>query len=164
MRPVKSSHKDTKSTKSRSVLPVAFVSWCLGVRPASRPVKSSHKDTKSTKSRSVLPVVFVSWCLGVRLALRPVKSSHKDTKSTKSKARNQYGNRIVEASFWANGCLSTMACGDMLTTLAEGRTLAEAAAITPEELIAALDGLPLNGRHCAELSVETLREAIASVG
>lgn len=72
------------------------------------------------------------------------------------------GNRIVEASFWADGCLSTMACGDMLTTLAEGRTLAEAAAITPEELIAALDGLPLNSRHCAELSVETLREAITS--
>lgn len=71
-------------------------------------------------------------------------------------------NRIAEASFWADGCLSTMACGDMLTTLAQGMTLAEAAAITPEELIAALDGLPYKSHHCAELSVETLREAIAS--
>jgi nitrogen fixation NifU-like protein len=72
------------------------------------------------------------------------------------------GDRIVEAAFWADGCLSTMACGDMLTTLAQGMKLAEAVAITPEELIAALDGLPYKSHHCAELSVETLREALAS--
>jgi nitrogen fixation NifU-like protein len=70
--------------------------------------------------------------------------------------------RITEASFWADGCLSTMACGDMLTTMARGMALEDAAAITPEELIAALDGLPFKSHHCAELSVETLREAIAS--
>lgn len=69
-------------------------------------------------------------------------------------------NRVAEASFWADGCLSTMACGDMLTTLVQGMTLDEAARITPEELIAALDGLPFKSHHCAELSVETLREAI----
>ncbi len=72
------------------------------------------------------------------------------------------GDRITEASFWADGCLSTMACGDMLTTLARGMALEDAAAITPEELIAALDGLPFKSHHCAELSVETLREAIAN--
>lgn len=72
------------------------------------------------------------------------------------------GGRIAEATFWADGCLSTMACGDMLTTMAQGMTLQEAAAITPEELIAALDGLPFSSHHCAELSVETLQEAIAN--
>jgi nitrogen fixation protein NifU and related proteins len=70
--------------------------------------------------------------------------------------------RITEASFWADGCLSTIACGDVLTTMARGMSLEAAAAITPEELIAALDGLPYKSHHCAELSVETLREAIAS--
>ena len=72
------------------------------------------------------------------------------------------GNRIAEASFWADGCLSTMACGDMLTTMVQGMKLEEAVAITPNELIAALDGLPYKSQHCAELSVETLREAIAN--
>ncbi len=71
------------------------------------------------------------------------------------------GNRIAEASFWADGCLSTMACGDMLTTLVQGKTLEEAAAIMPEELIAALGGLPFSSHHCAELSIETLQEAFA---
>ena len=70
--------------------------------------------------------------------------------------------RIAEAAFWADGCLSTMACGDMITTMARGISLQDAAAITPEELIAALDGLPYKSHHCAELSVETLREAIAN--
>lgn len=71
------------------------------------------------------------------------------------------GDQIQAATFWADGCLSTMACGDMLTTLAQGRSLTDAAAITPEELIAALDGLPFKSHHCAELSIETLREALA---
>jgi len=74
------------------------------------------------------------------------------------------GDCIAEASFWADGCLSTMACGDMLTTMAAGKSLADAAAITPEQLIAALDGLPFKSHHCAELSVETLQEAIARCG
>ncbi len=74
------------------------------------------------------------------------------------------GDHIAEASFWADGCLSTMACGDMLTTMVTSKSLADAAAITSEALIAALDGLPFKSHHCAELSVETLQEAIASCG
>lgn len=72
------------------------------------------------------------------------------------------GDRITDTSFWADGCLSTMASGDMLTTLVRGMTLEEAVAVTPEALIAALDGLPYKSQHCAELSVDTLREAIAT--
>jgi nitrogen fixation NifU-like protein len=74
------------------------------------------------------------------------------------------GSRITQATFWADGCLSTMACGDMLTTMARGMSVEDAMAITPEELITALDGLPFKSQHCAELSVETLREAIAGRG
>ena len=72
------------------------------------------------------------------------------------------GDRIVEATFWADGCLSTMACGDMLTTMVRGLSLEAATTISPEELINALDGLPYKSQHCAELSVETLRDAIDS--
>jgi nitrogen fixation NifU-like protein len=72
------------------------------------------------------------------------------------------GDRIAEATFWADGCVSTMACGDMLTTLVRGMTLENAMKITREELLSALDGLPYKSHHCAELSVETLREAVVS--
>jgi len=68
--------------------------------------------------------------------------------------------RITEAGFWADGCISTMACGDMLTGMVRNMTPAEALAVTAEALIPALDGLPYKSQHCAELSVETLRKAL----
>ena len=70
------------------------------------------------------------------------------------------GAHIAEATFWADGCLSTMACGDMLMTLVQGKPLEDALEIAPEMVISALDGLPFNSHHCAELSVETFREAV----
>jgi nitrogen fixation NifU-like protein len=72
------------------------------------------------------------------------------------------GQRIVKAAFMTDGCGATIACGSMVTQLVENRSLEEAAAITPEELTQALDGLPEEHAHCAVLAVNTLREAIAS--
>lgn len=74
------------------------------------------------------------------------------------------GQRIVKAAFITDGCGATVACGSMLTQLVEGRSLEEAAAVTPEDLIQALDGLPEDHAHCAVLAVDTLRAAIASCG
>jgi nitrogen fixation NifU-like protein len=42
----------------------------------------------------------------------------------------------------------------------QGMSLKEASGIRPENLIAALDGLPEENVHCAELAVSTLRTAI----
>jgi nitrogen fixation NifU-like protein len=72
------------------------------------------------------------------------------------------GQRIVKAAFMTDGCGPTIACGSMLTQMVEDRSVEEAAAITPEELTQALDGLPEEHAHCAVLAVNTLREAIAS--
>jgi nitrogen fixation NifU-like protein len=70
--------------------------------------------------------------------------------------------RIEEATFMTDGCGPTVACGSVLTTMARGMSLDEASEITPENLIAALDGLPEESVHCAELAVSTLQEAIAN--
>jgi Mrp family chromosome partitioning ATPase/NifU-like protein involved in Fe-S cluster formation len=70
------------------------------------------------------------------------------------------GEVIQEAQFITDGCKATIACGGMLTRLIRAKTLAEAQGITPDDLIAALDGLPEDHEHCAELAVNTLREAI----
>lgn len=71
------------------------------------------------------------------------------------------GEGIVKAAFMTDGCGATVACGSMLTQMVEGKSLEEAAAITPEALIRALDGLPEEHVHCALLAVSTLRAAIA---
>ena len=70
------------------------------------------------------------------------------------------GETIQEARFTTDGCGATIACGSMLTRLARTKTLVEAQKIKSEELIAALEGLPENHEHCAELAVNTLHQAI----
>jgi nitrogen fixation NifU-like protein len=71
------------------------------------------------------------------------------------------GDVIREAAFLTDGCGPSVACGSKLTTRICGMTLEQASSFRPEDLIAALDGLPDESAHCAELAVSTLREAIA---
>lgn len=70
------------------------------------------------------------------------------------------GDVIQEARFTTDGCGATIACGAMVTRMAQAKTLETAQQITPEEVIAALDGLPEDHVHCAQLAVNTLRQAI----
>jgi nitrogen fixation NifU-like protein len=71
------------------------------------------------------------------------------------------GGNIQEAAFMTDGCGPSVACGSMLTTMVQGIALDEANRLNPEELLAALDGLPEDSAHCATLAVDTLRRAIA---
>jgi nitrogen fixation NifU-like protein len=68
--------------------------------------------------------------------------------------------RIEIASFMTDGCGPTVACGSMLTKMAEGKRLEEAATIEAADVSAALDGLPPEHVHCATLAVYTLQEAM----
>jgi nitrogen fixation NifU-like protein len=60
--------------------------------------------------------------------------------------------RIAEARFRTRGCVAAMACSSLLTELLRGRTLAEARAITPEQLSEALGGLTQATFHAAQLA------------
>jgi nitrogen fixation NifU-like protein len=72
------------------------------------------------------------------------------------------GERIKEARFMTDGCGPSVACGSMLTAMVQRMSLEEAGGVRPEDLIAALDGLPQESVHCAELAVTTLCQAIDS--
>ena len=71
------------------------------------------------------------------------------------------GEKIRAATFMTDGCGPTVACGSMLTRMVVGKSLEDAGKILPEDLLKALDGLPEENVHCAELAVNTLQEAIA---
>jgi nitrogen fixation NifU-like protein len=73
------------------------------------------------------------------------------------------GSVIQEATFLTDGCGPSVACGNMITTMAHGLPMVEAQAISPDDLIRALDGLPDESVHCAELAVQALRQALANV-
>ncbi len=70
--------------------------------------------------------------------------------------------RVEEARFRALGCSGTIAACSAATELVRGRPVAEAAALSPADVEAALDGLPEERAHCAPLVVEALRRALAA--
>jgi len=74
------------------------------------------------------------------------------------------GARIEKATFMTDGCGPTVACGSMVTQMAAGKTLEEAAALEAAEVIIALDGLPAEHIHCATLAVNALHQAISDCG
>lgn len=67
---------------------------------------------------------------------------------------------ISEISFLTDGCGPSVSCGSMLTTMVQGKTLAQARNVEPRDLVIALGGLPEESTHCAFLAVHTLQEAI----
>ena len=70
------------------------------------------------------------------------------------------GDTISEATFMTDGCGPTLACGSVLTAMIRGMSMDAAGHLFPEDLIAALDGLPEESAHCAALAVSTLQNAI----
>jgi nitrogen fixation NifU-like protein len=62
-------------------------------------------------------------------------------------------NSIHSVSFITDGCINTHACANCVAFLAEGKSIAEAWEITPEDVIDFLETLPEENFHCAELAV-----------
>ena len=67
---------------------------------------------------------------------------------------------IAEARFWTSGCSTTIASGSMVTEMARGKAVAQAQKISQQDVLTALDGLPEESEHCAELAANSLKEAI----
>ena len=68
--------------------------------------------------------------------------------------------QIQEATFWTDGCGTTIAAGSMTTELAKGKTAGDALKVTQQEVLDALGGLPEESEHCALLATNTLKEAV----
>ena len=67
---------------------------------------------------------------------------------------------IKEATFWTDGCGTTIAAGSMITEMAKEKTIDEAMRITQQDVLDALGGLPEESVHCALLAANTLKETI----
>jgi len=66
--------------------------------------------------------------------------------------------RIACVGFETFGCGPAIAAGSMLTEMVSGRSFAETATISRDELLAALGGLPDDKLYCADLAVEAWRD------
>jgi nitrogen fixation NifU-like protein len=69
-------------------------------------------------------------------------------------------NKIINTSFWTDGCGPSIASGSMVTEMAKRMTISEAQRVSPHDILTALGGLPEESEHCALLAANTLKEAI----
>jgi nitrogen fixation protein NifU and related proteins len=72
--------------------------------------------------------------------------------------------RIADVRFKTFGCEAAIAASSLLTEMVKGRSLAAAHDITPDEITAALGGLPKVKLHAAALAEEALKEALEQYG
>jgi nitrogen fixation NifU-like protein len=68
--------------------------------------------------------------------------------------------RIAEATFFTDGCGTTIACGSIVTELIKDKSLAEAESVSSGRIVEALGGLPPPDEHCAVLAAAALGQAI----
>ena len=70
--------------------------------------------------------------------------------------------RIEAARFLAYGCPPTLVCGSAVAEMIEGLTVEEARALTRDQVVKAVGGLPTRKHHAAALAIETLNSALDS--
>ena len=68
--------------------------------------------------------------------------------------------RIEDIKFETFGCAAAIGTSSMITELAKGKTLAEAAKIKNSDVVEELDGLPPVKMHCSVLAADALKAAI----
>jgi nitrogen fixation NifU-like protein len=71
--------------------------------------------------------------------------------------------RIAAIRFQVKGCVPAMACASMLTELVVGMPLEAARALSREELVMAIGGLPPASGHAAHLALEALQTLLGQV-
>jgi len=108
----------------------------------------------------------------INLARQPRNIGSMDNPSGKGNAVGQCGDSVevflqMIGGIIANirvvprGCVYTLVCASAMSELVKGRSLDEALYLEPDEVAAALGGLPEDHMHCARLAVNSLGEAIA---
>jgi len=68
--------------------------------------------------------------------------------------------RISDIKFMTDGCGATAACASYVARVVKGKTIAEALLMKPEDVDSYFEGLLLESKHCAKLTVDTLRAAL----
>jgi len=68
--------------------------------------------------------------------------------------------KIDDIKFMTDGCGATIACASYATKTVKGKTVEEALRMEPEDVNSYFEGLPEESKHCAKLSIDTLKAAL----
>jgi nitrogen fixation NifU-like protein len=64
--------------------------------------------------------------------------------------------RILDTRFRTRGCVTAVACSSLLTESLQGKSLAEARGMSPEQISEALGGLAPATFHAAQLAIDAV--------
>jgi nitrogen fixation NifU-like protein len=70
------------------------------------------------------------------------------------------GGKVERATFWTDGCGTSIACGSMVTEIATGKNIQSCRVIDQQDVLDALGDLPEESKHCALLAATTLKMAV----
>jgi nitrogen fixation protein NifU and related proteins len=73
---------------------------------------------------------------------------------------NFNGERVKEAAYLTNGCISSRVCAALAAHMAHGKTPDQLLDITAQCILGLLGDFPKEQEHCAFLAAETLQEAL----
>jgi nitrogen fixation NifU-like protein len=73
---------------------------------------------------------------------------------------NFNGERVKEAAYLTNGCMSSRVCAALASHMARGKTPDELLEITAQSILDLLGDFPKEQEHCAFLAAESLQEAL----
>ena len=68
--------------------------------------------------------------------------------------------KVSDVKFKTQGCIPAVACGSWLTENMAGKSPAELALLTSEQIEAGLDGLPPASRHASALAADALKRLV----
>ena len=71
--------------------------------------------------------------------------------------------RIGEVRFRTRGCVAAIAAGSCLTEMIAGKSLSEAGALKPEQLLEVLGGLPNASVHATHLAMDALEQLLGKL-
>lgn len=71
--------------------------------------------------------------------------------------------KISSATFTTMGCGAAIASGSIMTGMLQGKTIEEAEAMGPNDILDAMGGLPNIKLHCPDLAIEALRAALKNL-
>lgn len=72
--------------------------------------------------------------------------------------------RISQVRYRTRGCVASIAAGSCLTEMIQGKSLEEAAGLTREQLVEALDGLTNASMHASHLAIDVMQQVLTKLG